>query len=370
VSVLQSGEGPVKGQHYVTSEVEQVLWGFLPNRDRDPVLKIASGETVSFDTVSHEGILEDQGRDPRAFFAAHGVAGDEVLRDAIAVAASPLVHDYDDGPHVVTGPVSIAGAEPGDLLRVEVLDLALRAPYGVISNRHGYGCLAGEFPEGTFRSPTASAARPEEYGTHCTFVTVEGSQRGPVAVLPYGEGRAARFPLAPFLGIMGVTPDTADPVPSVPPGQHGGNIDVNLAGAGSTLYLPVQVEGGGFYVGDPHYAQGDGEVALTALEAPLRATLRLTVLDSAAARAAVGIIDRPFFETDEYWVPVGLDADLNEAMRQATRAAVAFLETRIGMPRAEALAYLSAAADFEVSQVVDAVKGIHCCIRKADFDRA
>lgn len=366
--MLQSREGAVKGDHYVTSEPDRILWGFLPNRDHEAVATMSSGETVTFDTVSHEGILEDQGRDPVAWFGEHGIAPGDVLRDAVDIAASTLTRAEGDGPHVVTGPVTVVGARPGDLLRVDVLDLELRAHYGVISNRHGFGCLAGEFPEGSTRSPDASAARPALYGSHFSFVTVEESGRGPLGVLPYGEGRAARFPLAPFLGVMGVASDTSDPVPSVPPGPHGGNIDVNLAGVGSTLYLPVQVEGAGFFVGDPHYAQGDGEVALTALEAPLRATLRLSVLDSAAARAAVGVIDHPFFETDELWVPVGLDADLNEAMRKATRAAITFLETRIGMPRAEALSYLSAAADFEVSQVVDAVKGVHCCIRKADFE--
>lgn len=366
--MLQSGEGPVKGDHYVTSEPDRVLWGFLPGRDHQPVLSVASGDSVTFDTVSHEGILEDQGRDPVAWFGDHGVAPHGVLRDAVAIAASSLPHDFDDGPHVVTGPVAVAGAAPGDLLRVEVLDLALRVPYGVISNRHGLGCLPGEFPEGISRSPEARPERPELYGSHFSFATVEDSARGPVGVLPFGGGRAARFPLAPFLGIMGVATDTSDPVPSVPPGRHGGNIDVNLAGVGSTLYLPVQVPGAGFFVGDPHYAQGDGEVALTAMEAPLRATVRLSILDSGSARAAVGLIDHPFFETDEFWVPVGLDPDLNEAMRKATRAAVTFLESRIGMPRAEALSYLSAAADFEVSQVVDAVKGVHCCIRKADFE--
>jgi acetamidase/formamidase len=366
VTVLQPGRGTLAGRHHLASTPETVRWGWLPDRRTAAVLEVASGDTVTIDTVSHEGILEDQGRDPVAFFASHGIARADVLDDAIAVAGSDLAHDLDIGPHVVTGPITVAGARPGSVLRVEVLALELRVPYGVVSSRHGFGCLVGELPLGS-RRPDASPADPASYGSAFTFVTVEEAGGRAVGVLRYGGGRAARFPLAPFLGVMGVTPDTDLPVPSVPPGPHGGNIDINLTTVGSTLYLPVQVEGAGFYVGDPHYAQGDGEVALTALEAPLRATLRLTVLDDAGARAAVGLLDRPFVETDELWVPVGLDPDLNEAMRSATRAAISFLGERAGMPATQAYAYLSAAADFEVSQVVDGVKGVHCCIRKADF---
>jgi len=365
--LLQPGEGRVEGEVYVTSPPEDISWGFLPGSAHSPVATVASGTTVTFDTISHEGILEDQGRDPVAWFGERGVEPADVLRDATALAASGVAHRFTDGPHVVTGPVRVAGAQPGELLKVEVLSLEMRAPYGVVSNRHGKGCLAGEFPEHSAPSPDASAAAAHLYGNVHQFVPVESSASGPVGVIGYGEGRAARFALRPFLGIMGVAPDTIEPVPSVPPGAHGGNIDVNLLGVGSTLYLPVQVDGAMFYTGDPHYSQGDGEVALTAFEAPLRATLRLSVLSTAEARAAVGLIDRPFVETDEHWVPIGLDEDLDEAMRKATRAAITFLETRIGMGRAEALAYLSAAADFEISQVVDAVKGVHCCIAKADF---
>jgi acetamidase/formamidase len=328
---------------------------------------VSDGAVVTIDTLSHEGILEDQGRDPVAYLAGFGVKADDVLEDSRALAASGVAHDFDDGPHVVTGPIAITGAEPGDLLRVDVLELALRAPYGFISNRHGYGALPGEFPEGTLRRDDASAGDPASYGSTCHFTDVTETGGRLYGNLRFGEGRVVRFPLRPFLGLMGVAADTDEPVPSVPPGQHGGNLDVNELQVGSSLYLPVQTAGALFYAGDPHYAQGDGEVALTALEAPLRATVRLTVLKEAAARAAVGVIRAPFAETATHWIPIGLDPDLNEAMRQAVRRAISFLETTQGLPRETALAYLSAAADFEVSQVVDAVKGVHCMIRKADF---
>ena len=171
----------------------------------------------------------------------------------------------------------------------------------------------------------------------------------------------------PFLGVIGVADDTDEPVNSVPPGRHAGNIDVKHLVQGTTLYIPVQVAGALFYVGDPHFAQGNGEVCLTALEGSMRADIRLSVLKGEDARAAVGTIDDPFGETDEHWMPIGLDSDLNEAMRKAVRNAITFLETRVGMERHLAYAYLSAAGDFEVSQVVDAVKGVHCMIRKSDF---
>jgi acetamidase/formamidase len=367
MQVLQPGEGAHPGRHVVAATPDNVLWGYLPNAASRPLLTVADGDTVTVDTLSHEGVLEDQGRDPIAYFAAHGVKRESVLDDAVAVAASGLAHDfYDDGPHVVTGPIAVAGAKPGDVLRVEVLSLDLRTPYGVISNRHGLGALPGEFPETEPPDPDASADEPHRYHSVMHFAPVEQHGGGLFGSLPAGA-RRVRFPLAPFMGVMGVAPATEEPVHSVPPGSHGGNIDVNLLNVGSTLYLPVQVDGALFHTGDPHYAQGDGEVALTAMEASLRGTFRLSLERGAEAASLLGPLANPFVETDTAWVPIGLDPDLNEAFKKATRAAVTFLSETQGMERSVALAYLSAAADFEVSQVVDSVKGVHCVIRKADF---
>lgn len=365
--MLQPKDGRIDGAHYLQTTPGTCLWGWLPNRTHAPVLRVRSGDTVTIDTVSHEGILEDQGRDPVTFLARFGVTPDLVLADARDLAASGMEHDYDaDGPHVVTGPVAVWGAEPGDVLRADVLGLQVRAPYGFISNRHGRGALPGEFPEtGADSGPRPDGSR--EYDSVWAFTEVIEHGGRLFGVLPFGDRRSVRFPLAPFLGLMGVAAGTDAPVHSVPPGSYGGNVDINELQVGSALYLPVQVPGAGFYAGDPHYAQGDGEVALTALEAPLRATVRLTVIPRAEAAALVGALAGPFAETATHWLPVGLHEDLNEAMRRAVRAAVSFLVLRHGMDRATALAYLSAAADFEISQVVDKVKGVHCMIRKADF---
>ena len=368
LAVLQPGAGRIRGT-YVPTRPGQVSWGKLPNRDTEAIASIASGSVVTFDTVSHEGVLEDQGRDPRGYFAGFGVPASQVLRDAVAVAAE-AVHDG-PGPHVVTGPVAVRGAVRGDVLKVEVLDLALRVPYGVVSNRHGKGALPGEYPE-----TWEGVRRYEEYfnegGNISVFTPVDDSgQRGRLPGVPNG------FPLSPFLGLMGVARDTGVLVDSVPPTVAGGNIDINDLVVGSTLWLPVQVPGAKFFTGDPHMAQGDGEVALTAMEGSLRATLRLTVVKPGGPAPSVAFAGYAFGETPSHWLPIGLsDPDgpvdgqltsLDDAMKAAVRNALAFLTRDLGMDAPVAYAYLSAAADFQVSQVVDRTTGVHALVRKADF---
>lgn len=362
---LQPGHGPVLGQHYLASRADEIRWGWLPNADAEPVLGVADGATVTIDTLSHEGLLADQGRDPERYIRQFG--DHDVLADAVEVAASGLVNGPEDGPHVVTGPIAVAGAKAGDVLKVDVLDLAYRVPYGFVSNRHGYGALAGEFPEDHDSTPTRHVDTMVTDGTVSHFAWVEHRDGRDVGVIDAGNGRTARFGLAPFLGLMGTAPATSDPVPSVPPGDHGGNIDIKHTGVGATLYLPVSVDGALFYAGDPHFAQGNGEVALTALEASLRATVRLSVVPAGELPGVLGGVRNPVVETATHWITTGMDPDLDEAMRQAVRHAIAFLHGRFGVPRSVALAYLSAAGDFEVSQVVDAVKGVHCMIPKADW---
>lgn len=180
-----------------------------------------------------------------------------------------------------------------------------------------------------------------------------------------GRPAALRFPLHPFLGLVGVATAGAS-LGSVPPGRHGENLDVALLGKGSWLHLPVLVPGAGIHVGDPHFSQGNGEVALTAFEAPLRATLSFT-LTPASALADGEVALFPLGETPEAWIPIGLDLDLREAMQACVRNALLLLEIRHGVDRPTALAYLSAAVDFSVSQVVDVVTGVHAAIRKADL---
>lgn len=351
--ILQPGAGPIRSSVYLPADPAAVLWGRLPCATDAPVLTIDSGTEVTIDTISHEGILEDQGRDPAGYFGSHGVSREAVLDDAVALAASAHPRDpATDGPHVITGPIAVRGAQPGDLLKMTVIELLPRVPYGVISNRHGKGALVGELP------------RVE--GTVSIFAAVDGDHGTLPRVL--GGEHTVRFPLAPFLGTMGVAVVGDERPHSVPPGSHGGNIDIKLLTEGAVLYVPVQVAGALAYVGDPHFAQGDGEVALTAMEASLRATIRFDVVPAEVALAEFGPVLGPLVQTDEYLVPTGLDRDLDTAVQNAVRAALSLLQARFGMDEAHAYAYLSAATDFDISQVVDIVKGVHAKIRVSDFE--
>ena len=298
----------------------------MPNRNSAAAAVVASGGLLTLDGVSHEGVLEDQ--------------------------------------------------EKGDVLKIEILDLALRVPYGVISNRHGKGALPGEYPE-RFEGIPEDKPFFNQGGNISVFTTVEQRRGHPRGVLP---GRVpVSYPLAPFMGIMGLARNTSATVDSIPPTDAGGNLDINALGVGSTLYLPVRVPGAMFFSGDPHMAQGDGEVALTAMEGSLRATFRLTVIKP-GGRAPSVAFDCPFAETAQHWVPISLSdpggpeggaqvKTLDEAMKTAVRQALAFLTHDLGLEGAVAYAYLSAAADFVVAQVVDRTTGIHGLIRKADFGR-
>jgi len=357
IEILQPDVGEIPGDHYLRSTPETVLWGRLPCESDAAVLRIAPGQSVTIDTVSHEGILEDHGKDPLGYFTGQGVDASAVLEDAISIAANLSRDPAVDGPHVVTGPIFVEGVEPGDLLRITVEKLVPRVPYGVISNRHGKGALVGELPRGDYHVSVFTPV--EERG---------GRLFGLLPLVDDGE-RVIAFPLAPFLGTMGVAVSGGSRPHSVPPGSHGGNIDINLLVEGTVLYLPVQVVGALAYVGDPHFAQGDGEVALTALEASLRATLRFDVIPRAEALAEFGVVTGPLVRTPEYLVPTGLDPDLNEAMRKCVRSALTLIEARWGLQEHLAYAYLSAATDFDISQVVDIVCGVHARIREADFDR-
>ncbi|WP_285726035.1 acetamidase/formamidase family protein [Psychromicrobium xiongbiense] len=353
--ILQPRMGRIDGEHYLEARPDTVLWGRLPCASDAPALTIEPGQTVTIDTISHEGVLEDQGQDPIEFFGEHGVSRAEVLHDAIAVASSLHRDPLQDGPHLVNRPIEILGARPGDLLKITVVSLLPRVPYGIISNRHGRGALPGELPRGEHTVSVFASAREKNGALHGFLPVVEGA-------VP-----TVSFPLAPFLGTMGVATASSVRPHSVPPGSYGGNIDINLLTEGSILYLPVQVEGALAYVGDPHFAQGDGEVALTALEASLRATLRFEVIPQDQAMAAFGQLGGPLVETANFLAPTGLSEDLTEAMRNCVRSALSLLQARWGMDEHLAYAYLSAATDFNISQVVDLVCGVHARIRISDF---
>lgn len=342
--------------HRLSSTPDHVLWGRLPHRGDAPAIRIAPGDTIVVDTVSHEGLMPDQGGDPLGYFTGHGVAAGDVLADAIAIVAE-LRREPSDGPHVVTGPIAVTGARPGDLLAVTIVALERRVPYGVVSSRHGKGVLVGDDIEGS-------------YGAFCTVSEdADGTAFGVIALGEDADaaGLTARFPLNPFLGILGVGADSEERPHSVPPGLYGGNIDIKDFTVGSTVFLPVQVADALLYAGDPHFAQGDGEVALTALEASLTATLRVELIPASALADSLTGVAGPFGVAHGTLIATGLDEDLDEALRKAVRNAIALLANLVGADPQRAYLYLSAAADFDISQAVDIVKGVHSRIRLADF---
>lgn len=322
------------GRHQVRCGPETVHWGYLWGA-AEPVLRVRPGDIVTIDTVSHEGILADQG-EPEAFFARFGIPREQVLADAVAIYAK--VQHSGLGPHVVSGPVAVAGAEPGDVLAVRVLEARPRVPYGVNTMRMGKGGL------------------PDEFTLNRSIVIPFDMERGVAKFSPRIE-----VPLAPFFGIMATGPSrNLGRVNSGPPGAFGGNIDLKDLTVGSTLYLPVHVPEAFFMVGDGHAAQGDGEVDLTAIETSLTGTFQLDLIKGRP-------LAWPRAETPTHWITLGLHENLDEAMRMAIRETVKFLSEEKGLTRVDAYSLASIAVDFEVTQVVDGVKGIHAMIPKGIF---
>jgi acetamidase/formamidase len=212
---------------HVASTPQTVSWGHLP-AGRQPVLRIRPGQTVSIDTVSHQGINNNM--DPIQFFAAGGIAAGEVLPDALDI-YHKAEHPKDSGAHVLTGPIYIEGAEAGDMLEVRMLDFKFRVPYGVNNSNKGSGVL------------------PELHAKPYPKIIRFDLQRRVALFAPGIE-----VPLVPFMGIMTVQP----PAPLAntrPPGIYGGNMDFNRLTTGASLYLPVHQAGALFYTGDSHAVQ-------------------------------------------------------------------------------------------------------------------
>lgn len=344
VSPVVSAPAGMGKVHRVASTPGNVIWGELFKPDSKPILRVKSGDRIVMQTVSHEGILPDQG-DTIAFLTKAGVKKDKILPDQLRVKAN--VQKTGPGPHVITGPVYVEGAEPGDVLEIKTVAIDYRVPYGVISNRHNRGSLPGEYPENG--APIYTKVIPIDMKREVGIFNPSNN-------LPPLE-----IPLKPFMGLMGVVPaDPADAANSVPPGNYGGNIDIKYLGRGSSLYVPVQVPGALFYSGDPHCAQGNGEVALTAIECSLTPTFELKVHKNMK-------LSTPMGETKDAWYAVGLDKDLDEAMKKSVREYLRIVNEKYGLTKPDALLYASAAIDFEVSQVVDIVKGIHAVIPKQAF---
>jgi acetamidase/formamidase len=357
VASTEAGAQTPKADHFVPSRPENVTWGDFPS-ERRPVLRMKSGETVLVHTLSHAGATQSD--EPIAYMASMGVPRGEVLQDVIDFWKSREGRPREGrGGHVLTGPIFIEGAEPGDVLEVEVLALETRAPWGINNTSATGGVFANDYPGAMGETPIAM-----EPARHL-IRTGKSRGRDVAFFAPNIE-----VPLKPFMGIMAVAPEyptvgqpgvTVNGVQSSrPPGPFGGNLDVKDLGVGIKLYLPVFHPGALFYTGDPHSVQGDGEVSGTAIEQSLAGTFRLTVRKGMK-------IDGPWAENDTHWIMMGIDLDLDRAMRKSVRETVEFLVQEKGLTPAKALSLASVAVDYRVGEAVDLTQVVTGYIPKSLF---
>ncbi len=357
---MRSAEPAGEADHFVPSTPENVAWGWFPI-DREPVLRIQPGETVRINTLTHAGATQSE--EPVAYLTGLGLPRDEILQDVLDFWASREGRPREGrSGHVITGPVYVEGAEPGDVLEVEILSIETRVAWGINNTSARGGVFSMDYP----------GAHPDDPALDIPPGTRHVIRTGDV------DGREVAFmsddiqvPLAPFMGILAVAPDPVVGQPGVtvpgvqgsrPPGAFGGNLDVKDLKAGTTVYLPVFHEGALFYTGDPHGAQGDGEVSGTAIEQSLSGVFRFAVHKDRTIAA-------PRAEDDEYYMIMGIDLDLDRAARHATWEVVNFLGEEKGLSPADALSLASIAVDFRVSEVVDLTQVVTGYIPKNIFLR-
>ena len=344
-------------EHVVPSRPETLSWGWFP-LDKPPVLTIASGDTVRIDTLSHAGATQTD--HPVASLGELGIAPDQILQDVIDfwVSRDGRAREGRSG-HVITGPIAIAGAAPGDVLEIQILELTTRVPYGINNTGGTSGVFGRAYP----------GSRPDD--TERDIARARHLIRTGLA----GDREVAFFsddiqvPLAPFMGIMAVAPVPVVGQPGVtvpgvqssrPPGPFGGNMDVKDLQAGSVLYLPVFHPGALFYAGDPHSAQGDGEVSGTAIEQSLSGRFRFIL-------HADTPLSMPRAETDTHYIMMGIDLDLDRALQQAVDEVVAFLVAEKGLTPDKALSLASIAVDFQIAEAVDLTQLVTGKIPKSLF---
>ena len=295
-----------------------------------PVLSIDSGDIVTLESASTivPSVVEESGVVPPS-------AIPQYQRDIFG-----QVKDRGPGPHILTGPIEIKGAMPGDVLEVRILDVQLALDWGFNRQRSYTGVLPEEF--------TALWTRIIPINRQAKTAEVAKG-----VVVPVDK---------PFFGTMGLAPDASmGRISSGPPGVHTGNIDNKDIIAGTTLFMPVHTAGALFSAGDAHAAQGHGEVDLTAIETGLRGKFQFIV------RKDMKLV-WPRAETPTHWVVMGLHPDLNEGMKIVVRETIDFITKKFPhLTREEAYMIASVAVDYHVTQVVDGTKGIHGMIPKSIF---
>lgn len=314
--------------HELKATPNTVVWGYY-SASAKPVLRVRSGDTVRMETVSTGS---------PARIEAAGVAPDQISPALRRIYQE--VTDKGPGGHILTGPVYVEGAEPGDVLEVRILKVELTSSFAYNGFRPGSGFLTEDFPYARMK------------------------------IIPLDRERmlghfsdAIEIPLHPFFGSMGVAPPEANGrISSGPPWMHAGNLDNKDLVEGTTLYIPVQAPGALFQAGDGHAGQGNGEVDITALETALTGTFQFIVRKDLHLRW-------PRAETPTHYIAMGIHEDLNEATKMAVREAIDFLMTEKHLSRDDAYMLASTAVDFSITQLVDGNKGVHALIPKAIFKR-
>lgn len=330
--------GPaLAGKHHVLkASPDDVAWGWLDPREK-PRLTIESGDTVSIETLMHS---RDQ--------IHKGVGMDQIvaLRKA----------NPGGGPHSLTGPIFVNGAQPGDVLEIRILKIVPKK-VGTNFSLPGkefptIGALPGAFPDGFVRYFDIDAkARTTVFKPGITI---------PVRPFP-GTLAVGIDPDDPSPRKGGVKDDKLAPVSSLRPWKNGSNMDINELTAGSTIFIPVFLPGGLIWTGDSHCAQGNGEVNLTAIECSFDEIELQPIVRKDLA------LTWPRIETPTHYILVGFDEDLDKAFTNALTETIDFLVTSKGLTSYEAYSLASVAADCRVSQVVDVRKGVHCMVPKSLF---
>ncbi|MGH7123535.1 MAG: acetamidase/formamidase family protein [Stellaceae bacterium] len=307
--------------HTLRASPETCHWGFF-DAALKPVLSVASGDTVTVDSVS--GQPEVVPTDARFHVPPE-------LRAIHAKLPQPA-----GGGHILTGPIAIEGAEPGDTLEIRIRAVELRQNWAYT------------------RIAPLRGTIPEDFPVRKMWHTEIDRQRG-IGTTPIG----IEIPLAPFFGVMGVAPPPVyGRVTTIVPREFGGNLDLKELVAGTTLYLPIFTEGANFSVGDGHAVQGDGEVCITALETALGGTFELVLRKDLR-------LDMPRAETPTHWISIGLDEDLDDAAKQALRQMIKLIRELRGLSPEDAYMLCSLGVDFRVTQLVDGNKGIHGMLPKS-----
>ena len=321
-------EQPVGKRHTLMPSSKTVVYGGY-DADAKPALRIASGDEVEIGAVSTCGARllqpgKDTGTVEQAYRQIAGPDRDTTLRRG-------------PGGHILTGPIYVEGAEPGDVLEVRIKRVDMDIPYACNSFSSRAGFIPEDFPN-TTRSRIVPLDRERLIGHFSDSIQI---------------------PLRPFFGSMGLAPATGR-INSAPPSTHAGNLDNKELVAGTILYIPIKSRGALFEAGDGHAAQGDGEVDITALETALRGHFQFIVRKDMK-------LTWPRGETRTHWIAMGTDSSLTLATKTAVREAIVLLGDVKKMSREDAYMLISTGCDVRITQLVDGTMGVHVMIPKALF---